>query len=340
MQDKKIYLNIVLTVVVSYILIKVIDNYKYFFGVISLLMSLLTPFIIAFVLAYIFNPLVKFLESKLNFKRIYSLLLTYGVLIVILISFILFTVPSIVNSLADLVAQIPTYIDKTEQFLFDLGKSLQSVDPNTLKEYGDKIMSVMPKFSNLLIGSLGGIFSTTFSVGKFIVQFLLGFIICFYILLEKEKFLLFTKKVVYISLGKKYGDFIIELCQSLNLNIGKYFTALLFGTLMGVMNMVPYFGPVIGMAQVVIINLFSNPTIALTSLIYLIIIQQVEVTFIEPKIVGGQLGLSPFFTILAVTVGGGFFGIPGMILSAPVMGVIKIYFCEFVNRRHDKIQME
>lgn len=94
MQDKKIYLNIVLTVVVSYILIKVIDNYKYFFGVISLLMSLLTPFIIAFVLAYIFNPLVKFLESKLNFKRIYSLLLTYGVLIVILISFILFTVPS------------------------------------------------------------------------------------------------------------------------------------------------------------------------------------------------------------------------------------------------------
>ncbi|HDN2472878.1 TPA: AI-2E family transporter, partial [Clostridioides difficile CD196] len=174
MQDKKIYLNIVLTVVVSYILIKVIDNYKYFFGVISLLMSLLTPFIIAFVLAYIFNPLVKFLESKLNFKRIYSLLLTYGVLIVILISFILFTVPSIVNSLADLVAQIPTYIDKTEQFLFDLGKSLQSVDPNTLKEYGDKIMSVMPKFSNLLIGSLGGIFSTTFSVGKFIVQFLLG----------------------------------------------------------------------------------------------------------------------------------------------------------------------
>ncbi|HBE9435519.1 membrane protein [Clostridioides difficile] len=364
MQDKKIYLNIVLTVVVSYILIKVIDNYKYFFGVISLLMSLLTPFIIAFVLAYIFNPLVKFLESKLNFKRIYSLLLTYGVLIVILISFILFTVPSIVNSLADLVAQIPTYIDKTEQFLFNLGKSLQSVDPNTLKEYGDKIMSVMPKFSNLLIGSLGGIFSTTFSVGKFIVQFLLGFIICFYILLEKEKFLLFTKKVVYISLGKKYGDFIIELCQSLNLNIGKYFTgkildsfivgvlsgiglyflkseyALLFGTIMGVMNMVPYFGPVIGMAPVVIINLFSNPTTALTALIYLIIIQQVEVTFIEPKIVGGQLGLSPFFTILAVTVGGGFFGIPGMILSAPVMGVIKIYFCEFVNRRHDKIQME
>ncbi len=52
---------------------------------------------------------------------------------------------------------------------------------------------------------------------------------------------------------------------------------------MGVMNMVPYFGPVIGMAPVVIINLFSNPTIALTSLIYLIIIQQVEVTFIEPN---------------------------------------------------------
>ncbi|PBH82267.1 AI-2E family transporter, partial [Clostridioides difficile] len=140
--------------------------------------------------------------------------------------------------------------------------------------------------------------------------------------------------------GKILDSFIVGVLSGIGLYFLKSEYALLFGTLMGVMNMVPYFGPVIGMAPVVIINLFSNPTIALTSLIYLIIIQQVEVTFIEPKIVGGQLGLSPFFTILAVTVGGGFFGIPGMILSAPVMGVIKIYFCEFVNRRHDKIQME
>ena len=99
MKEKKFYLNIVLTVVVSYILIKFIDNYQYFFNVINLLLSLLTPFVIAFILAYIFNPIVVFLEKKLRFKRIQSLLFTYGILIILLVSSIVFTAPVIINSI-------------------------------------------------------------------------------------------------------------------------------------------------------------------------------------------------------------------------------------------------
>ena len=98
--------------------------------------------------------------------------------------------------------------------------------------------------------------------------------------------------------------------------------------------MIPYFGPVIGMAPVVIINLFHNPTIALISLGYLFLVQQIEMAVIEPKIVGGQLGISPFLTILSVTIGGGFFGIPGMILSVPIMGVIKIYVEKFLYEKN------
>ena len=74
-------------------------------------------------------------------------------------------------------------------------------------------------------------------------------------------------------------------------------------------------------------------------LIYLLVVQQVEVAFIEPKVVGGQLGLSPFLTILAVTVGGGFFGIPGMILSTPIMGVLKVYITEYVETKSQEINM-
>ena len=359
MKEKKFYLNIVLTVVVSYILIKFIDNYQYFFNVINLLLSLLTPFVIAFILAYIFNPIVVFLEKKLRFKRIQSLLFTYGIL---LVSSIVFTAPVIINSIIDIVNQIPIYIDKTQVFLIDLGKSLKNVDPNTLKDIGDNIMAALPKLSTLFAGYLGQIFNTTFSVGKFIVQFVLAFIICFYILLEKEDFLLFTKKTIYVMFGKKYGDFTLEVCSTLNSNIGKYFSgkildsfivgvlsgiglyfiksqyALLFGILIGFMNLIPYFGPVIGMTPVVLINLFYDPTIAILSLIYLLLVQQIEVAVIEPKIVGGQLGLSPFLTILAVTVGGGFFGIPGMILSVPAIGVIKMYIVKFVEYKYKDIK--
>ena len=163
MKEKKFYLNIVLTVVVSYILIKFIDNYQYFFDVINLLLSLLTPFVIAFILAYIFNPIVMFLEKKLRFKRIQSLLFTYGILIILLVSSIVFTAPVIINSIIDIVNQIPIYIDKTQVFLIDLGKSLKNVDPNTLKDIGDNIMAALPKLSTLFAGYLGQIFNTTFS---------------------------------------------------------------------------------------------------------------------------------------------------------------------------------
>ncbi|RDC48416.1 AI-2E family transporter, partial [Acinetobacter sp. RIT592] len=179
------------------------------------------------------------------------------------------------------------------------------------------------------------------------------------IILEKESFISFSKKTMHVLIGEKRTSFILEVGNSLNENIGKYFAgkildsfivgvisgvglyligspyALLFGTLIGFMNMIPYFGPVIGMTPVVLINLFYNPSVALFSLVYLILVQQVEIAFIEPKIVGGQLGLSPFFTILAVTVGGGFFGIPGMILSAPLMGVLKIYLVNFINHKYN-----
>ena len=179
-----------------------------------------------------------------------------------------------------------------------------------------------------------------------------------YKLLEKENFISFSKKSIYIIFGKKFAIFILNVFSILNTNIGKYFSgkildsaivgllsavglyfigskySLLFGVLVGFMNLIPYFGPVIGMTPVVIINLFYNPQIALFSLIYLLLVQQIEIAFIEPKIVGGQLGLSPFLTILAVTIGGGFFGIPGMILSVPIMGVLKIYIVEFVESKN------
>lgn len=358
MKDKKFHISVVITVVISYLLIKVIDSYEYFFGIFGLLLSLLTPFVIAFILAYIFNPIVSFLENKLNIKRIFALLITYGFLILLIGSFILFTAPIIVSSIADMVSQFPLYVEKTQSFFIDLGNSLKNVDPKTLKEVGDKIMSAMPEIGNFLIGYIGQIFNTTFSISKFIVQFVLAFIICFYIILEKEKFFDFYKKVLYITFGEKYAKLTLDVGNTLNTNIGKYFTgkildsfivgllsaiglyflkskyALLFGTLIGIMNLIPYFGPVIGMTPVVIINLFYDPKIALFSLVYLLLVQQLEVAVIEPKIVGGQLGLSPFLTILAVTVGGGFFGIPGMILSVPIMGVVKIYLGEYIEFRH------
>lgn len=360
---KKIHFSVVFTLVVTYLIIKLIDNYKYFFGILQLIINMLTPFVIAFVLAYLFNPVIKLFEKKLKTKRSISLLIAYGSLIFILLLILVMTLPIIVNSIIDIVNQAPIYLGKTETFLINLSKNLENIDASTIQDLWDKFSHMIPNISNILVGSIGEIFKKTFSFGRFIFNFVLAFIICFYILLEKEKFFDFSKKVVYVIFGNKKADFILEVSRTLNNNVGKYFTgkildslivgvisgiglfflkskyALLFGSLMAIMNMIPYFGPVIGMTPVVLINLFNDPKIAVFCLIYLILVQQVEVAFIEPKIVGGQLGLSPFLTILAVTIGGGFFGIPGMILSTPIMGVLKVYISEYVENKSKDIEM-
>ena len=361
LKDIKFYINLVITIVISYLIIKLIDNYKYFFGLFDTLISVLTPFIIGFILAYIFNPIVTFVERNFEIKRLFALFITYGAIIFILVSFLFITGPILMDNILDLINQLPTYAVQTQDFLNSLGNSLNNIDPDTLQNFGNKIMASIPEISNILLDYIKQIFSTTVVVSKFLIQFVLAFIICFYILLDKEVFLSFIKKITFITLSKNNAYRLINLCKTLNSNIGKYFTgkildssivgiisaiglyfigskySLLFGILMTITNMIPYFGPIIGMTPVVIINLFYNPTVSLFSLIYLILVQQVEIIFIEPKIVGGQLGLSPFLTLLAVSIGGGFFGIPGMILSAPIMGVIKIYILKYIDINKDKL---
>ena len=93
--------------------------------------------------------------------------------------------------------------------------------------------------------------------------------------------------------------------------------------MIGFFNIIPYFGPIIGSVPVVLVSFFIDPPKALTALIIIIIIQQIDGNFLDPKIVGENVGVSPFWIISSVTVGGNLFGIPGMVLGVPVVVVIK-----------------
>ena len=113
--------------------------------------------------------------------------------------------------------------------------------------------------------------------------------------------------------------------------------AVLLGVIFGVTNMVPYLGPVVGTIIAVSINVFTNPTRAIIILIYLVIIQTIETMIIDPKVVGSKMGLNPVLAMLAVTIGGSLFGIPGMIIGAPIMGVLKLYATRYINHSYVKL---
>lgn len=108
--------------------------------------------------------------------------------------------------------------------------------------------------------------------------------------------------------------------------------ALLLSVVVGITNMIPYFGPFIGMVVGFFINVFISPMKAVIVLIYLFILQQFDAWYLDPKLIGNRVGLSPFLVILGVTLGGAIYGPIGMILGSPVMSVIRIYTLKLIKK--------
>jgi len=109
--------------------------------------------------------------------------------------------------------------------------------------------------------------------------------------------------------------------------------AVLMGSLMGIFNIIPFFGPIIGAVPVIIVTLFADPSKVVLALIIIVVIQQVDANFLDPRIVGNNVGVTPFWIITAVTVGGALGGIPGMIFGVPIVVLIKTIVEENIEMR-------
>jgi predicted PurR-regulated permease PerM len=112
--------------------------------------------------------------------------------------------------------------------------------------------------------------------------------------------------------------------------------ALLMSIIIGVTNMIPYFGPFIGAVPAIIITLFSSPVTAIWVAVFILILQQLDGYIIGPFILGDSVGLSPFWIILAILIGGGLFGVLGMLICVPVMAIVRNQFSRYINKRLDE----
>lgn len=349
----KKYIGLIISLVITYILICFVNNYSYFWDILSKIISLLTPFIIGAIIAYLLAPLVDWMEKKLKMKRWMTVVIIYGVALVMTVGFVIMILPSITNSIIDIINQIPQYTVEVESWI---KSNFDSLIGPYMTQIQDTLLTMIPKISELAKIILDNFLGATVSITTVVVNVVLGLIISVYITIDKEDIIKYSKKVTYIILKKERATLLIDVVKTFNSNVGTYIVAksvdsffvglvsfiglaligskysLLLGIICGLTNMIPYFGPIIGMVPTVLINIFYSLKVAIISLVFLLVLQQIEGNIIEPKFVGGKLGLSPLLTLFAVTIGGGFFGIVGMILSVPVMGVIKIY----VDKNIDK----
>ena len=324
---------------------------------IGIAIGIMYPFIIGFAIAYLLNFILDFYEirvlgkakwfSKLRKvqKRSIGLLLTYLTAIGIGYLFIHFIVPQLIDSIMGFVNDVPQYVDNVTRLFNDLMNET-NVSPEyaaLIQEQMDKYIQFIMDFAKEIIPIVGNMLKV---IASSVWNIVLGIIISVYLLIDKENFFAINRKITCALFSTKTANRIFELTYRSNETFGKFLSgkiidsaiigvlsfvvfsifkmpyALLISVIIGVTNIIPFFGPFIGAIPSFIIILFVSPTKALVFLLLVFIIQQIDGNIIGPKILGDSIGISAFWILFAILVAGKFLGIVGMIIGVPLFAIV------------------
>jgi len=334
------------------------------------LITIIKPFIIGFSLAYLFNFMLGFYEEKIILKiakkeishrkkRTLSILMTYASVTVLCLLFTQFILPEVVVSLTSIVSDLPSIINKLYVYTDSLVSDIELSGPakvfvtNKINDIGRQLMdfatNLMPYLANVFLNILKGIWNLV-----------LGLIISVYVLADKEGFYAIGRKIVKAMFSTSTGDYIQYVTSLSNDMFGKFIVGkiidssiigfitfvvlyitkmpymILITFIIGVTNIIPFFGPFIGAVPSIILVLFVDPVKALWLTLILFIIQQLDGNIIGPKILGGSLGISSFWILFSLLLAGKFFGIIGMVLGVPLFAVIYTLAGEYINDKLKK----
>lgn len=350
--------KLILIVAACSIVIAVIMNWENVIVELSRLVKVLMPFILGIVLAFLINPLVSNVYQLLNYfifkdKRqkgckYISVALSYLILLGILAVTIVYIVPQISESLKELTKSLgygynyvinnTAEIQQKYPFLpmEDIKQLLLKVVPDNIFGYGtDLAKFVFPYLYNLSASFIKGFIDVIF-----------GIVISCYIILDKEKISKQIRRVIYaftnrrqapviwdtfrecnhifngFLYGKTIDSLIIGVLSLIVMSVIQLPYGLLLSVIVGVTNMIPYFGPFIGAIPGVIIYLVIEPKYAIIYVIMILVLQQFDGLYLGPKILGDLTGIKPLWVIFGITVGGAYFGVLGMFLGVPTVAVI------------------
>lgn len=359
------WFSFALAVIIIY---KTLDNYAEIRNWFSNLFSIIMPFIIGILIAYLLYLPAKKIENmyrKIKFikkkARPISIITVYILAIILLLLVIRFIIPVISQSVLDLVNNFQSYYNITMENISNLP------DDSIFKS--DYIMNIADEIKNIDLKQFINIERLTkyaqgaISIASGVFDFFVAIIVSIYILLERTEIIEFVKKLnraifkknTYNSINKYFDRtneiflkflasqfldaIVVGILASIAMSIMGVKYAALLGFLIGLFNMIPYFGAIIAVTIAIIITLLTGgfPQ-AIWMGIVVIILQQIDANIINPKIVGDSLKISPLLVILAVTLGGAYFGILGMFLAVPIVAVIKIVLMDFINVRNKKIE--
>ena len=350
-------LKILYTCVILAIIVFIIILFKNLeiFKVLGSILGVISPFFIGLVIAWLLDPAVTYLQKK-NVKRSIGTIVVFFVFILILYLLFRIMLPLLYTQLNEFITNsLPTLIKSTGTFIENLFTKLEA----TGFDFTSVETSVYKALENIGVDLTTGLPKAALNVVSTLVSsigtFGLGLIVGFYLLIDFEG----VKKIFnYIPIKNKEGfnyiigklniafrsfvqgtlfiSLIIMILSSIFYGIIGLPSALLFGLICGITNIIPYIGPWIGGAICVIVGLTVSPVTGILAGVVAFAIQQVDGMILQPLIMSKTMKLHPVTIMIGLLVFGYLFGILGMIFATPIMASIKI-IASYYNEKYNLI---
>ncbi len=350
---------------------KTFDNLGAINNVLGQFTSILTPFIAGFAIAFLLYAPVKRLDAlfrrcKWRFMqriaRPLAVFIVYVLALALLVLIVYAAIPALIQALREFIEQLPAYYSKVMAVVKTYTAEGGLLEGFDIESKIQELYTGLQQFLTVdrVISYLGSVvrFATS------LLDVVMAFIVSVYMLISKEALvravrsvsgLIFKPKTMQffsVYLGKTakifYNYFysqaidalVVGVLATIGFLLARLPNAPVLGMMLGIMNMIPYFGALIGGVVCVLVALLSgNFYGALFVAIYILVMQQVDANIIQPRIVGQTVGLRPIYVLLGITVGGGLYGFWGIFLGVPVMAVIQMLLTDYIDVRNKRRTM-
>lgn len=346
-ENKKIILKkekvipILLTILALLIFVTIFKRYK-------IVSDTIYTILFSAILAYLFNPIIDFFERK-GLKRTRGVLILYISIVALILILAFLVIPKSSREIKNLVQSMPSYVEEVTEivdhiynkYYLKLGEL-----PPIFQGIQSAIMTNLEQIQSMAINGIKNFFTGIVALSSKIVSIVLTPILTFYFLVDKKKFKgsmvsLIPEKnreeafILFREIDTSLSSFVrgrlimavyVGVCTTILLLILNIEFSVVIGIITAFADIVPYIGPFLGFLPAVFFAFLSSPMKALWVSIAFVLIQWTENNIIAPKVIGDSTGIHPMVILLSIIIGGGIFGVFGMILSVPFVAVCIILF--------------
>lgn len=365
------YIGLFIFAVAVIAVYKTFDNIGYILGYGAYILKVLSPFFIGFVIAYILLQPCRFIEKLLaksshlflvKHRRAIAAAAIYIVFFAAIILALVAIVPAIISSLTDFYNQLPTLIGDFVKWFNSLNLGITLGDDTIQKVFENEYFSVQKLITYFSFDNVNKYAQGVITVGSNLFRSFMGIIISVYILIDRTNLKASALRLTRSVINPKARTFLARYVRMINDFANKYIYCMLVDAIIifiasfiilsiegvkyapllalmtGLFNLIPYFGAIVATAATGIITVFTGSlTLAIVAVVSLIILQQLDANFIQPRLLSGSLQIKPFWVIFGALLGSGLFGVLGFFLAIPLTALCRNMIIDFLEYRENKV---